>query len=54
MTLLMTKSNSNIGSVAYKLTNIILGEPPRALFEVPADYKVVSPCPVRMLEITRK
>jgi hypothetical protein len=52
--ILMTASNSPSGPVTYKLTNIIPGEQPRALFEVPADYKVVSPYNVRMLEIPRK
>jgi hypothetical protein len=52
--MLMTASNSPWGPITYKLTNIIRGEQPRALFEVPADYKVVSSYSVRMLEITRK
>jgi hypothetical protein len=52
--LLMMASNSPWGPLSYKLTNIIRGEQPRALFEVPADYKVVSPYRVRMQEITRK
>jgi hypothetical protein len=52
--LLMTASNPSWGPTTYKLTNIIRSEQPRALFEVPADYKVVSPYGVRMLEITRK
>jgi hypothetical protein len=52
--LLMTEPDSPWGSTIYKLTNIIRGEQPRALFEVPADYKVVSAYGVRMLEITRK
>lgn len=52
--LLMTASNLSWGPTTYKLTNIIRGEQPRALFDVPADYKVVSAYGVRMLEITRK
>ena len=52
--ILMMASNSPWGSIAYRLTNIIRGEQPRALFEVPAGYKVVSAQGVRMLEITRK
>jgi hypothetical protein len=52
--LLMTASKSPWGPTTYKLTNIIRGEQPRVLFEVPADYKVVSPYGVRMLEIIRK
>ena len=52
--LLMTAPDSPWGPTTYKLTNIIRGEQPRALFEVPADYKVVSAYGVRMLEITRK
>ena len=52
--LLMTKSNPRWSPITYKLTNIIRGEQPRALFEVPADYKAVSAYRVRMLEITRK
>jgi hypothetical protein len=52
--MLVTTPNSPWGSITYKLTNIIRDEQPRALFEVPADYKVVSPYRVRMLEITRK
>jgi len=51
---LMTESNSQWSPITYKLTNIIRGEQPRALFEVPADYKVVSAYQVRMLEINRK
>jgi hypothetical protein len=54
LAVLMTESNSYSGSITYKLTNIIRAEQPRALFEVPADYKVVSPYHVRMQEITRK
>jgi hypothetical protein len=54
MTLQVTTSNWSQGPITYKLTNIIRGEQPRALFEVPADYKVVSAYGVRMLEITRK
>jgi hypothetical protein len=54
--LLMTETNSllSAGPVTYKVMNIIRGEQPRALFEVPVDYKVVSPYKVRMLEINRK
>jgi hypothetical protein len=52
--LLMTASNPSWGPTTYKLTNIIRGEQPRALFEVPADYRVVSAYGVRMLEATRK
>lgn len=52
--LLMTESNSQWSPITYKLTNIIRGEQPRALFGVPADYKVVSPYQVRMEEIIRK
>lgn len=52
--MLMTASNSRWGPITYKLTNIIRGEQPRALFEVPAGYKVVSAYGVRMLEMTRK
>ena len=52
--LLMTASNPSWGPTTYKLTNIIRGEQPRALFEVPAEYKVVSPYQVRMQEIVRK
>ena len=51
---LMTKSNSPWGSITYKVTNIIRGEQPRGLFEVPAGYKVVSPYAVRMAEVVRK
>jgi hypothetical protein len=54
ITLLMTEPDAPWGSITYKLTNIIRGEQPRALFEVPADYKVVSAYGVRMLEISRK
>ena len=52
--ILMTASDPSWGPTTYKLTNIIRGEQPRALFEVPADYKIVSPYGVRMLETTRK
>jgi hypothetical protein len=52
--LIMTASNMSWGPTTYKVTNLIRGEQPRALFEVPADYKVVSAYAVRMLEITRK
>jgi hypothetical protein len=52
--LLMTASNSVWGPITYRLMNIIRGEQPRALFEVPTDYKIVSPYRVQMLEINRK
>jgi hypothetical protein len=52
--LLMTAPDAPWGSITYKLTNIIRGEQPRALFQAPADYKVVSAYSVRMLEISRK
>jgi hypothetical protein len=37
--LIMTKhSDPRSGETTYRLTNIVLAEPQRALFEVPADY----------------
>jgi hypothetical protein len=37
--LVMTRhSDPRSGETSYRLTNIIQGEPPRSLFEVPADY----------------
>jgi hypothetical protein len=40
--LLMTEPDAPWGSITYKLTNVIRGEQPRGLFQVPADFKVVS------------
>lgn len=39
---LSTNSDPRMGETTYRLTNINLGEPPHALFEVPADYKIVD------------
>jgi hypothetical protein len=40
----MTKdSDPRMGETIYRLTNISRSEPPRAMFEVPADYTVDEP-----------
>lgn len=40
-TAVLTKMNDpRFGETTYRLTNIKPGEPPRYLFEVPADYKI--------------
>jgi hypothetical protein len=42
-TVVLTKtSDPRMGESSYQLTNISLNEPAHALFEVPADYKVVE------------
>lgn len=38
-------------NISYKLSNIIRGEQPRALFKVPGDYRVRSAYAVKMQEI---
>jgi hypothetical protein len=43
MDVLTTHSDPRSGEVVYKLTNVQRGEQPRSLFEVPADYKVITP-----------
>jgi hypothetical protein len=35
-------SDPRFGETTYRLTNIVRGEPDRALFEVPADFKTVD------------
>jgi|HigsolmetaAR201D_1030396.scaffolds.fasta_scaffold07025_2 hypothetical protein len=43
-TAVLTKVNDpRFGETTYRLTNIRHGEPPRDLFDVPADYKVEEP-----------
>jgi hypothetical protein len=42
-TVVMTRnSDPRMGETTYRLTNIVRSEPPRSLFEVPPDYKVVE------------
>jgi hypothetical protein len=38
-----THSDPRTGEIVYKLTNITRANPPRALFEPPADYTVTGP-----------
>lgn len=51
-TVVMTRhSDPRFGETSYKLTNISRSEPPRSLFEVPADYTVKSgPTPFAVAE----
>ncbi len=42
VTILTTHSDPRSGVTTYKLTNINRSEPPRSLFEVPADYTLVE------------
>jgi len=43
MDVMTTHSDPRSGEVVYKLTNISRANPPRALFEPPADYTVTGP-----------
>lgn len=46
-TVVMTKhSDPRMGETTFRLTKVSRGDPPRSLFEVPADYKVVEPATV--------
>ena len=46
-TVVMTKhSDPRMGETTFRLTKVSRGDPPRSLFEVPADYKVVEPSTV--------
>ena len=36
-------SDPRVGTSSYRLVNIVLGEPDRTLFDVPADYTVQGP-----------
>jgi hypothetical protein len=54
-----TRKDPRTGESTYKLTNLRRGEPARNLFEVPADYKVltednVGPSMIRMKVMDRK
>lgn len=50
----MTKhSDPFVGETVYRLTNIVRGEPSRALFEVPADY-TIKEIPIHTRVIRRK
>jgi hypothetical protein len=40
-------SDPRFGETTYRLTSIVRGEPDRALFEVPADYKIKSEPPLQ-------
>lgn len=42
VTVLTAHSDPRSGTTTYKLTNINRSEPPRSLFEVPADYTLVE------------
>lgn len=45
-TVVMNKhTDPRMGETTYKLTNLSLNEPPRSLFEVPADYSVAEDQP---------
>ena len=37
-----TRKDPRSGESTYKLTNLRRGEPARSLFELPADYKVIT------------
>jgi hypothetical protein len=52
MTLEMTDTGSIRGTATYRISNVLRADPPRELFQVPADYHVYSSYGVRMLEIT--
>ncbi len=43
MDVMTTHSDPRTGEVVYKLTNINRANPPRALFEPPADYTITGP-----------
>lgn len=40
--ILVRHSDPRSGETVTRVTNLSRGEPPKALFEVPADYKVVD------------
>ncbi len=43
MNILTTHSDPRTGETVYKLTNISRAEPPKSLFEPPADYTITNP-----------
>ena len=44
--LLVTRhSDPRVGETSYRLTNLVRGEPDRALFQVPADYTLKEMMP---------
>lgn len=45
MDVMTTHSDPRTGEVVYKMTNISRANPPRSLFEPPADYTVTGPAP---------
>ncbi|SRR5579883_17339 len=49
ITVMSRHSDPRMGETTYKLTNINRAEPPRALFEVPADYTVNEPAAVKRI-----
>jgi hypothetical protein len=54
-TVVMTKnSDPLVGESVYRLTNISRNEPPRSLFEVPADYKLREVPPPPGIRIMRR
>jgi hypothetical protein len=42
LTVMSRNSDPRFGETTYRLTGIVRSEPPRSLFEVPPDYKVVE------------
>ncbi len=42
ITVLSTHSDPRTGDTTYKQTNIQRSEPPRSLFEVPSDYRLIE------------
>jgi len=56
MALLITRRDPRAGETVYRLTNIVRGEQPEALFTVPPDYEVREGAPAgtfRKLEMVR-
>jgi hypothetical protein len=50
----MSRNNDPlVGETVYRLTNITRSEPPRSLFEVPADY-TIKEVPANMRFIRKK
>ncbi len=43
VTIMSRHSDPRMGETTYKLTNVNRAEPPRSLFEVPADYSITEP-----------
>ena len=48
------QSDPRFGETTYRLTNVSRAEPPRQLFEIPKDFKIIEPGENRNLIIERK